>query len=241
MNWKIISPEELEVAIFRFKYDLCRQIGVRSGMRIVDVGCGQGGFTAALSKVVGECGNVIGVDVSDEYVSEFWRNVEKWGVKSVVTWVQGDAVALRSVLPDCDPDVVASYRLLEELKNCTDMPRVIGEMAKVAKRKGAIRLMEMSTQVRNGAESNYVRLHMESGDCFFERELILEVMKHAGLSDVCAETVDTDVWFSPRVAKQDLEFAQLWYDKKVEKRLGPLIDKFGMKYPVFLLYSGVKK
>jgi ubiquinone/menaquinone biosynthesis C-methylase UbiE len=209
-------------------------------MRIVDVGCGQGGFTAALSKAVGERGTVIGVDVSDEYVSEFWRNVGKWGLKNVVTWIQADAVALESFLSHDAPNVVASYRFLEELKNCLDMPRVIREMAKVTKKGGAVHLVEMSTQARNEAESNYIRLHKDSGDCFFMNVEILRVMREAGLDDVHVETVDTDVWFSPEVARQDIEFAQLWFDDDVEKSLGASIDKYGMKYPALLLFSGVK-
>jgi ubiquinone/menaquinone biosynthesis C-methylase UbiE len=241
MSWKIVSPQELEDATFKLKFALAQRIGVRPDMKIVDVGCGQGGFTAALSKTVGERGTVIGVDISDEYVSEFWRNVGKWGLKNVVTWIQADAVALESVLSDGAPDVVASYRLLEELKNCTDMPRVIREMARVAKKSGAVHLIEMSTHARNEAESNYIRLHKDSGDCFFVAPQILRVMREVELDDVHVETVDTDVWFSPELARQDLEFAQLWFNDEVEKSLGALIDKHGMKYPALLLFSGVKR
>jgi hypothetical protein len=43
------------------------------------------------------------------------------------------------------------------------------------------------------------------------------------------------------VARQDLEFAQLWFNDEVEKSLGALIDKYGMKYPRLLLFSGVKR
>jgi ubiquinone/menaquinone biosynthesis C-methylase UbiE len=241
MSWRIVSPQELEDATFKLKFALAQRIGVRPDMKIVDVGCGQGGFTAALSRTVGERGTVIGVDISDEYVSEFWRNVGKWGLKDVVTWIQADAVALESVLSDGAPDVVASYRLLEELKNCTDMPGVIREMARVAKKSGKVHLVEMSTHARNEAEGNYIRLHKDSGDCFFVALQILRVMREVGLDDVHVETVDTDVWFSPEVARQNLEFAQLWFNDEVEKSLGALIDKGGMKYPRLLLFSGVKK
>jgi ubiquinone/menaquinone biosynthesis C-methylase UbiE len=131
--------------------------------------------------------------------------------------------------------------LLEELKNCTDMSRVIREMARVAKKSGAVHLIEMSTHARNEAESNYIRLHKESGDCFFVPLQILRAMREVELDAVHMETVDTDVWFSPEVARQDLEFAQLWFNDEVEKSLGALIDKHGMKYPALLLFSGVKR
>ena len=66
-------------------------------------------------------------------------------------------------------------------------------------------------------------------------------MKEVELDAVHMETVDTDVWFSPELARQDLEFAQLWFNDEVEKSLGALIDKYGMKYPRLLLFSGVKR
>ena len=52
--------------------------------------------------------------------------------------------------------------------------------------------------------------------------------------------VETDIWFSPDLAKQDLSHAQVWFDASVEKSLGKLIDEYGMKYPAFLTFSGVK-
>jgi hypothetical protein len=118
------------------------------------------------------------------------------------------------------------------------MPKIIGETVRVAKHGGKVCLIELSTAAENKGEEAYVRLHKESGDCFFERSRIVESMKEHGLKNVRAEKFDTDVWFSPSLAKQDLGFAQVWFDSEVERRLGPLIDTYGMKYPALLIFSG---
>jgi hypothetical protein len=65
-------------------------------------------------------------------------------------------------------------------------------------------------------------------------------MKAANLAYVHAENIETDIWISPDLAKQDLSHVQVWFDADVEKSLGKLIDKHGMKYPALVIFSGIK-
>ena len=240
MGWRITDVEELEDAIIELKLKLVREIGVNAGMTVVDLGCGQGGFTVSLAKIVGKRGKVLAVDISDEYLAELMHRLNKHGVKDVVTFVQADAVSLKNVLPDESADVVASYRLLEELKQPKAMAGIVKEMARIVKEGGKIGIVEMCTEPKNEAEEAYIRLHRESGDSLFEPPEIIEAMKVAKLADIHMEKVETDIWFSPDLAKQDLSHAQIWFDAGVEKSLGKLINKYGMKYPAFLTFSGVK-
>jgi ubiquinone/menaquinone biosynthesis C-methylase UbiE len=240
MGWRITDSEALEDAVFELKLKVASRIGVRKGMTVVDVGCGQGGFTTSLAKIVGEKGKILAVDVSDEYMKEFTERLDKYCVKNRVAFIQADGTNLGPVLSSCAADVVAGFRLLEELKRCEDMPKVISEMVQVAKIGGKMGLIELSTVAKNKAEEAYIRLHKESGDCFFEQSRIVESMKEHGLKNVRVEKCDTDIWFSPSLAKQDLSFAQVWFDSDVERRLGPLIDTYGMKYPELLIFSGQK-
>ena len=55
-----------------------------------------------------------------------------------------------------------------------------------------------------------------------------------------AKEVKTNIWISPKLAKQDLSHAQVWFNADVEKSLGRLIDEYGMKYPALLMFSGIK-
>ena len=241
MGWNITGAEELEDTILKLKLKLAQKIGVCAAMTVVDMGCGQGGFTASLAKTVGKKGKVLAVDVSDEYLAEFMDRLNKHGVKDVVTFIQADAVNLKNVLPNESADVVASYRLLEELKQPKAMAGIVKEMARIVKEGGGrIGIVELCTEPKNEAEEAYIRLHRESGDSLFEPPEIIEAMKVAKLADIRMEKVETDIWFSPDLAKQDLSHAQVWFDADVEKSLGKLIDKYGMKYPAFLTFSGVK-
>jgi cyclopropane fatty-acyl-phospholipid synthase-like methyltransferase len=241
MSWNITDVEKLEDAIIQLKLRLVRKIGVRSGMTVVDLGCGQGGFTTALAKTVGENGKVLAVDISDKYLGELMERLEQHGVKNVVTFVRADAANLEGFVPDEVADVVASYRLLEELKHPKDMGKIIKGMARIVRRGGKVGFVELCTEPKNEAEDAYIRLHRESGDSLFEPDEIVEAMRTAELADIRVEKVETDVWFSPVLAKQDLSHAQVWFDADVEKSLGGLIDKYGMKYPALLVFSGAKK
>lgn len=241
MSWNITDSEKLEDALLKLKLMLTRKIGVCNGMTVVDMGCGQGGFTASLAKAVGKKGKVLAVDVSDEYLTEFTDRLDKQGVRDMVTFIQADAANLRSVLSDESADLVASYRLLEELKQPETMPMIVKEMARISRKGGKTCIVELCTEPRNEAEEAYIRLHKESGDSLFEPHRIVEAMKAAKLANVRVEKVKTNIWISPDLAKQDLSHAQVWFDSDVEKSLGKLIDRYGLKYPALLVFSGIKK
>jgi cyclopropane fatty-acyl-phospholipid synthase-like methyltransferase len=240
MMWTITDAKSLEDAIFNLKLKLARELGAKRGMTVVDVGCGQGGFTASVARTVGASGQVIAVDDSDEYLAEFTARLDRYKVKEKVTFVHKDAANLKSVVSDEVADMVVSYRLLEELRRRENMAKIVKEMARIVKKDGKVCLTELSTKARNKAEEIYIRLHKESGDCFFRPDEIVEAMKNAKLTKIQTKIVDTNIWFSPEVAKQDLGFAQVWFDEAVERSLGLLIERYGMKYPALQTFSGIK-
>jgi len=240
MGWHIANAGELEDAILKLKLKLARKIGIRTGMTVVDVGCGQGGFTVSVAKIVREHGKVIAVDVSDEYLAESMDRLDGHGVKNIVTFIQADAANLKDVVPSEVADVVASYRLLEELKQPKAMDSIVKEMARIAREGGKVGIIELCAEPKNEAEEAYIRLHKESGDSLFQPHEIVEAMKGARLANIHVTKAETDVWFSPELARQDLSHAQVWYDADVEESLGSLIDRYGMKYPALLIFSGIK-
>lgn len=240
MGWSIIDSSQLERIIFEMKYELAKSVGVEPGMAVIDVGCGQGGFTVSAARVVGAGGRVLSVDVSEEYMEEFVGNLERWNVAHIVTFVKADVADLKGAVDDACGDMVVSFRFLEELKQASDMPRVIKEMARISKNGGKVCLVEISTAAKNKAEETYIKLHKESGDCFFEPAEITRVMKEVGLQGVRMTKFETDVWFSPELAKRDLGFAQVWFDENVERTLGSSINSYGMKYPQLDVFSGMK-
>ena len=238
--WNITGAETLENAIFELKLEIARKISVQKGMTVVDLGCGQGGFTSAVAKTVGARGKVLAVDISTEYLDEFTKRVDKYHVKDRVSFLQADSADLRAVISEETADMVVSYRLLEELKQPQAIDRIFKEMARIVRKHRKVCITELSTEAENSAEETYIRLHRESGDSLFEPDEIVETMTRAGLKNVSFEKIKTDIWFSPELARQDLGFAQVWFDNDVEKTLGSLIGKFGMKYPALLAFSGTR-
>jgi hypothetical protein len=95
-------------------------------------------------------------------------------------------------------------------------------------------------KARNATEETYIRLHKESGDTLFNPNETVGAMKNAKLTRIQTRIFDTNIWSSPELARQDLGFAQVWFDDAVEKSLGPLIEKYGMKYPALQTFSGIK-
>ena len=224
MGWNITDSRELEAAIFKLKLNLVQKIGVRLDMIVVDMGCGQGGFTTSLARIVGKHGKVLAVDISEEYLAEFMENLSRWNVKDRVTFIEADAAKLKGVISDEFADMVVSVK----------------EMARIIKESGKVCISELSTETRNEAEENYIRLHKESGDCFFDPSEIIKAMKEAKLKKIHVETFETNIWFSPDLAKRDLSFAQVWFTPNEEKSLGSQIDRYGMKYSALLTFSGIK-
>ncbi len=136
MGWNITDSKRLEEAISEMKLKLAREIGLRQGMIVVEMGGGQGGFTAALAKTVGESGKVLSIDISTEYLSEFRENLNKHHVEHLVTFIQSDAAHLESILSDNAADIVASYRFLEELKQPQEMTQIVKEMTRIVRNMG---------------------------------------------------------------------------------------------------------
>jgi ubiquinone/menaquinone biosynthesis C-methylase UbiE len=60
-----------------------REFGLREGMTVLDVGTGPGFFLPYLSKMVGEKGKVIGVDIQEEMVEMARRKVLEDGLQNV--------------------------------------------------------------------------------------------------------------------------------------------------------------
>jgi len=240
----IRNSESLQQKLHLMKMSLASLIGIREGMRALDVGCGQGTFTACVAKLVKETGKVVAVDITDEYLTEMNQSLDKYGVRHLVRFVKCDAANLSSLFTPESFDVVASYRLIEELTRPPELSKVIQEMARLVRQNGKVAMIELSTEARNAAEENLVRLHRDIGDDYFPttRE-ILRHMKKAGLKAIRVETVETKIWYSPTLflrgaGGQD----EIWSELKgrIMQELWPSIKQHGMKYPPINMFIGQK-
>jgi len=110
---------------------------VESGHKVLDVGCGPGIDTMALSQLVGTTGKVYGVDYDPAMVAEAEQNAEKAGVHAWVQHKQSDATSLPFETGYFDS--CRSERVFQHLLNPT---KALDEMTRVTKTNGWIVVLD---------------------------------------------------------------------------------------------------
>jgi ubiquinone/menaquinone biosynthesis C-methylase UbiE len=102
---------------------------LRTGLRVLDVGCGPGTITKDLARLVAPGGEVVGIDSSPEVIAAARAGSTAPGVRYAVL----DAVALD--LPDDGFDVVHAHQVLQHL---TDPVAALAEMRRVTRPGGLV-------------------------------------------------------------------------------------------------------
>lgn len=106
---------------------------LRPGYKVLDVGCGTGTDTVAMAHLVGETGQVVGVDHDNEMVSTATSLAERDGVSSWVEHKQGDATSL-----PCESDTFDAVRSERLFIHVDDPTRVLAEMVRVTRLGGNV-------------------------------------------------------------------------------------------------------
>lgn len=110
---------------------------IEPGHRVLDVGCGPGTDTIPLAGLVGDQGQVVGVDYDEEMIAEADRSAADAGAKRYVKHVQADATALP--FESNEFDSCRSERLLQHL---LDPAQALTEMVRVTKTGGWIVILD---------------------------------------------------------------------------------------------------
>jgi ubiquinone/menaquinone biosynthesis C-methylase UbiE len=104
-----------------------KQLGLSTGERVLDVGCGPGFLCESIAEIVGCDGAVAGIDISSDLIALCKRrNSPKW-----VSYAVGDATQLGE--PDGRFDVVACTQVAEYVP---DVGRVLSETFRVLRAGG---------------------------------------------------------------------------------------------------------
>jgi ubiquinone/menaquinone biosynthesis C-methylase UbiE len=110
-------------------------LGLAPGDRLLDVGCGLGGAALGLAQDLGEDGEVVGVDVSEQMLRVARSNAGS--TRCRVRFSVGDARSLDE--PDDVFDAVRSERTLQWV---ADPAAVVAEMVRVARPGGRVSLID---------------------------------------------------------------------------------------------------
>jgi ubiquinone/menaquinone biosynthesis C-methylase UbiE len=105
--------------------------GIKEGMKILEVGCGTGFFTINASKLIGENGLLISIDMSPLSVELVTKRVEKANIKNVKV-VKGNA--LNTKLEEACLDEVFIFGVIPA--TMLPMDKLLSEMHRILKPNG---------------------------------------------------------------------------------------------------------
>ncbi|MBW6474712.1 MAG: methyltransferase domain-containing protein [Anaerolineaceae bacterium] len=135
-----VDPEYLQVVgefLNQLKQRTYARMQIQTGHKVLDVGCGPGIDTMALSQLVGVTGEVYGVDYDEAMITEAEQRTQKAGISTWVKHKHSDATSLPFETGYFDS--CRSERLFQHLLN----PSIaLKEMARVTKENGWVVVMD---------------------------------------------------------------------------------------------------
>lgn len=133
----------------RWRKDTMKRMDVQPGSKALDVCCGTGDWSIALSEAVGESGKVVGLDFSKNMLKIGEEKVKEQGIKNIEL-VHGNAMELP--YPDNSFDYVT---IGFGLRNVPDYMQVLKEMHRVVKPGGIAVCLETSQPTLFGFKQGY--------------------------------------------------------------------------------------
>lgn len=132
-----------------WRKDVMKRMKVERGKKALDVCTGTGDWALALAEAVGDKGNVIGLDFSENMLKVAEEKLAKTSLKNV-SFINGDAMDLP--FPDNSFDYVT---IGFGLRNVPDYKRVLKEMHRVCKPGGQVVCLETSQPTLIGYRQLY--------------------------------------------------------------------------------------
>jgi ubiquinone/menaquinone biosynthesis C-methylase UbiE len=152
-------PFTIDPPFRRLLHDPQKIVGpyMKSGMTVIDVGCGVGWFSIPMAKMVGAHGKVIAVDLQRQMLDMLRRRAEKAGVATRIEMHQceQDRLGIRS-----EADFALVFAMLHEVPN---QRRLLDEIHDCLKRGGNLLLAEPPIHVSGKKFANEVAIAKEVG------------------------------------------------------------------------------
>jgi ubiquinone/menaquinone biosynthesis C-methylase UbiE len=122
-----------------------RELALRGGEAILDLGCGPGQLTRLMARAAGPAGRVLGIDRSGDQLAEARRAIDAAGETAQVEFREGDVMALSLDETEWDSFDVAHARFL--LEHVPDPLAVVRAMVRAVKPGGRIVLEDDEHEV----------------------------------------------------------------------------------------------
>jgi ubiquinone/menaquinone biosynthesis C-methylase UbiE len=116
MNWKILLVSSINRVrrIFENPWRRLREIRIREGMMLLDVGCNLGFYSFPASSLVGESGLIYALDIAPDYLRGV-ANKAKRTRRSNIKTINADTQ--RTGLPDESAEIVFVHFVLHDIKD----------------------------------------------------------------------------------------------------------------------------
>lgn len=125
----------------QWKAQACKALQLKPGGRVLDVCTGTGDLAAMLSGLVGETGQVEGIDFSEEMLAVAQKRFAQVGN---IKWCQGDALALPYEDNRFDGAIISFG-----LRNVMDIEKALAEMVRVVRPGGWVVNLDTASDCKN--------------------------------------------------------------------------------------------
>lgn len=119
--------------VFQDPWSILKEIGLRDGMYMIDLGCGPGYLTIPAAKIVGPRGRVYAVDINERYLRYVRKKMEEHGLENIVL-LNTDAWRL----DDIPPNTVDVCLMFLSLHHFSKKQESIYEVMKKLKKGGSL-------------------------------------------------------------------------------------------------------
>ena len=192
--------EPFHQAIARHEHYLAYMIGIKEGMRVLDVGCGVGGPAREIAKFTGA--KIVGLNNNDYQIDRAAHYAAKEGLSQQLSFVKGDFMQME--FPSNSFDAVYA---IEATVHAPSLEGIYSQIFRVLKPGGVFGVYEwlMKENYDNdNAHHRAIRLGIEQGDGVSNMERIevaLDAMKAAGFElthhEDLADRPDRRPWYWP--------------------------------------------
>ncbi|MBU0702939.1 MAG: class I SAM-dependent methyltransferase [Chloroflexi bacterium] len=120
--------------LLRPREGILKEVGIQPGFRVLDYGCGPGGYVAGAAELVGESGKVYALDLHPLAI----RRVQDLARKKQLANVETILSDCKTGLPDGSIDAVLLYDIFHML---SDPQAILAELHRVLKPDGILSLL----------------------------------------------------------------------------------------------------
>ena len=117
-----------------------QETGLKNGDEFLDVGCGEGHFSIAASKIVGTKGKVYAIDSYEESIVVLKEQIRRENIRNIEAIVAD--VTKKMPLPDATTDVCLMANVVHGFLANGEVPSVMAETARVMKAGSTLAVVE---------------------------------------------------------------------------------------------------